>query len=105
MDVPDKPTEPAALKIETPAGLSIYMGVGAIVVLIPLILFHLGAGVLSYQKYGSIGWAFLDFIFAYFYYPYYALVLSRESAPAPMMGGMKGNPLAAVSKMLRTMMK
>jgi hypothetical protein len=40
---------------------------------------------LSYAKYGSIGWAILDFFFATLYYPYYALVLNT---PTPtMMGG------------------
>jgi hypothetical protein len=44
-----------------------------------------GAASLSYAKYGSIGWAILDFFFATFYYPYYALVLNT---PTPtMMGG------------------
>lgn len=45
-----------------------------------LFLFHLGAGYLSFQKYGNIGWAILNFFFAYFYYPYYAFFLA--SAPA-----------------------
>ena len=44
-----------------------------------------GAASLSYAKYGSIGWAILDFFFATFYYPYYALVLNTPTAT--MMGG------------------
>lgn len=63
------------------------------------VFFSLGASVLSYRKFGSIGWAVLDFFFAYFYYPYYAFFLDTSApapapAPAPttaetMMGGMK----------------
>jgi len=55
-------------------------------------LWHLGAASLSYAKYGSIGWAILDFFFASLYYPFYALVLNTPSASmtAPMMGGGRG---------------
>ena len=69
-------------------------GIFALIPIVFLIAFHVGAGYLSYQKYGSFGWAILDFIFAYFYYPYYAFFLtgpSAEPAPLQMMGGaMKG---------------
>lgn len=58
------------------------------IALIPLFLFHLGAAVLSYKKYGSFGWALVCFIFAYFYYPYHAFFLAGAPAPV-MMGGMK----------------
>ena len=44
------------------------------------ILFSYGAAKLSYDKFGSIGWAIVDFIFATFYYPYYAIFLSGPSA-------------------------
>ncbi len=58
-----------------------------------LFLFHLGAGYLSYQKYGNIGWAILNFFFAYFYYPYYAFFLanapSEVSSTTTMMGGLR----------------
>jgi hypothetical protein len=44
-----------------------------------------------------VGWAILDFFFALFYYPYYALVLAGPvPPPATMFGGMKG-----LLKMLR----
>ena len=72
-------------------------GIFALIPIVLLVAFHVGAGYLSYQKYGSFGWAVLDFIFAYFYYPYYAFFLSGESAaPAPMMGGM----MKGLAKML-----
>jgi len=66
----------------TAAGLGI---VSMIFTAIFLFVWHLGAASLSYAKYGSIGWAILDFFFATFYYPYYALVLNT-STPT-MMGG------------------
>jgi len=40
------------------------------------IVFSYGAAKLSYDKYRSVGWAVLDFFFASFYYPYYAIVLN-----------------------------
>lgn len=47
------------------------------------IFFSLGASVLSYRKFGSIGWAILDFFFAYFYYPYYAFFLDTSAPTQP----------------------
>ena len=44
-----------------------------------LIVFHYGAAVLSYARYQSVFWAVIDFIFATFYYPYYALVLNQPN--------------------------
>jgi hypothetical protein len=52
------------------------------------ILFHAGAAKLSYDKYGSIGWAILAFIFGTFYYPYYAFFVSG-STPTAVFGGMR----------------
>ncbi len=43
------------------------------------VMFSYGAAKLSYDKFGSVGWAILDFIFAAFYYPYYAIFLSGPS--------------------------
>lgn len=86
---PETPTAPATLVLPT-----IYW-VYAIVPLIFLIAFHVGAGYLSFQKYGNIAWAFLDFLFAYFYYPYYAFFLAKDPGPSVgMIGGRK--PLAKV---------
>ena len=59
--------------------------VGGVLGFLIMFLWHFGAASLSYAKYGSVGWAILDFFFATIYYPYYALVLNT---PAPtMMGG------------------
>ena len=50
-------------------------------------VWHLGAASLSYAKYGSIGWAILDFFFASFYYPFYAFFLNTPPAPTSIFGG------------------
>jgi hypothetical protein len=52
-----------------------------------LFVWHLGAASLSYAKYGSIGWAILDFFFATFYYPFYAFFLNTPTPSVGMMGG------------------
>lgn len=52
-----------------------------------LIIFHFGAAKLSYDTYGSMFWAFIDFFFPYIYYPYYAFVLHRPPPPAPLFAG------------------
>ena len=67
----------------TAAGVGI---VSMVFTVIFLFVWHLGAASLSYAKYGSIGWAILDFFFASFYYPFYAFFLNTPTAP-PMMGG------------------
>lgn len=51
-----------------------------------LFMYSLGASMLSYAKYKSIGWAVLDFFFASVYYPYYAFFLNEPSSV--MIGGM-----------------
>lgn len=50
------------------------------------IAFQIGAGMLSYAKYQSIGWAILDTLFAVFYYPYYAIFLNRSETPTTSEG-------------------
>ena len=64
----------------------LFAGVG-LFSLIFFLLFHIGAGYLSYQKYGSMLWAVLDFLFPYFYYPYYAFFLAKDMPPQTMFGG------------------
>jgi hypothetical protein len=71
-------------------GLGVVGALFGILATLYLIAFHLGAAVLSYNKFGSILWAVVDFFFPYFYYPYYAFAHSSPSAPvesAPMAGG------------------
>jgi len=49
-------------------------------------LLHAAAAKLSYDKYQSVGWAILDFIFGSVYIPYYAFFLNTPSSQ-PSMGG------------------
>ena len=87
---PAAPGTPTTLTNEQASGVMAVFGVLAFIPLLLLLFFHLGAGYLSYQKYGSMMWAVVDFIFAYFYYPYYAFFLAKDPSPQPlgMMGGM-----------------
>jgi hypothetical protein len=62
-------------------------------------LFHFGAARLSYLKYQSVAWAILDFFFAVFYYPYYALFLAEAAPAVGMFGGAK--VVKGLLKMLR----
>lgn len=62
--------------------------VGTVVGTIIAILFHAGAAKLSYDRYGSIGWAILAFLFGSIYYPYYAFFVSG-STTTTMMGGLR----------------
>jgi hypothetical protein len=86
------PEEPTQTSIPTSAVTAL-----TALAVIPLLVFHTGAAYLSYQKYGSFLWALVDFVFAYFYYPYYAFFLAGSPAP-PMMGG-------GMMKMLKKMIK
>lgn len=62
-----------------------------VLVFLYFLAFHLGAAVLSYQKFGSFLWAILDFFFPYFYYPYYAFVAGKQEVAAPVeSAGMVG---------------
>jgi hypothetical protein len=91
-DIPtETPPETTTTTEEAPTWMK-GAGIGAMIVAVLgflyLIAFHVGAAVLSYQKFGSILWAILDFFFPYFYYPYYAFALSNQpAAPAVTMGG------------------
>ena len=51
------------------------------------LLFSYGAAKLSYDRFRSIGWAVLAFLFSGFYYPYYVLFVSTAvPAVAPVVG-------------------
>ena len=85
-DVP--PTVPATETSTDPKKMGPLAIAGAVIGIILAFLWSFGAARLSYLKYGSIGWAILDFFFASFYYPFYAFFLAEGPAPSvPMMGG------------------
>lgn len=63
----------------------IFGGVFGLLSLLLVFLYSYGAAKLSYDKFGSMGWALLDFFFAPVYYPYYAIFLNTPQQPA--MGG------------------
>ena len=95
-EAPPQEEKKTEAKLVPPAtGFWAILGGVAVLPIIFLIVFHAGAAYLSYQKYQSGLWAFIDFLFAYFYYPYYAFFLSGTPAyaePSPintMMGGFK----------------
>ena len=92
---PQTPQEGTSTAVaSTTSGVAGVFGIFALIPLIALLVFHLGAAYLSYQKFGSMMWAVVDFIFAYFYYPYYAFFLASTPAvsapmtPTAMVGGM-----------------
>lgn len=92
---PPKEEKKEATLVAPATGFGAILGGMALFPVLFLIVFHAGAAYLSYQKYQSGMWAFVDFLFAYFYYPYYAFVLSGTPAnvePSPintMMGGLR----------------
>jgi len=58
--------------------------IGSVFGAIAWLIYAIGAAKLSYDKYGSIGWAIPAFILSWIYYPYYAFFVSTR---IPMMGG------------------
>ena len=61
--------------------VSVSMAVWVAVGLIPALLFSAGAAKLSYDRFRSIGWAIVAFLFAPIYYMYYAFFLSTPATP------------------------
>ena len=75
-------------------------------VLVWVVLYWVGAAKLSYDTSGSGLWALLAFIFAPFYYPYYAFFISKPApAPAMMGGGRGGDPIANLVKAVGATLK
>jgi len=65
------------------------------------LLIHAAAAKLSYDRYQSIGWAILAFIFGSLYIPYYAFFLSSPSAvPVMSGGGRSGDPISKLADAL-----
>lgn len=82
-DVPKTPPPTEAPKTAgevlkaIPTGMIIWIILG----IIQAILFYSGAAKLSYDRFGSIGWAILAFLFAPLYYVYYAFFVSTAASP------------------------
>lgn len=91
---------------EATATLSpIMMAYGTLMVIFSIlfaIFFSLGAALLSYRKFQSFGWAFLDFWFPYFYYPYYAFFINEAPAPSTGILGMTGGGIKKIMKLFTT---
>jgi hypothetical protein len=66
------------------------------------IFFSLGASLLSYRKFQSFGWAFLNFWFPYFYYPYYAFFINEAPPPSTGILGMTGGGIKKIMKLFTT---
>lgn len=83
-------TATSAVDTAVVAGTSLYTIILVLLGSIPLLIFHYGAAKLSFDTYGSYLWAFVDFLFPYLYYPFYAIVLKSSvsvgSSPA-VFGG------------------
>jgi hypothetical protein len=97
---PPTAKEPVAVSSNAKSIAGGFMIAGTVIGAIITFLFHYGAARLSYLKYQSIGWAIVNFFFAVFYYPFYALVLAEPvAAPSAMYGGAKA--LKGLMKMFR----
>lgn len=83
-DTPDNKSSSAS---DTAKTMGVFAIIGTVIGVIFAFIWHFGAASLSYAKYGSIGWAILDFFFATIYYPYYALFLNTPAASPIMFGG------------------
>jgi len=78
-----RPEKKAGSVTASSGGYTLTVSVGFIFALI----FSYGAAKLSYDRFHSVGWAVVAFIFSSVYYPYYAMFLS-QAAPvaAPFIG-------------------
>ena len=95
-----QPSVPSATA-QVASGVGAVWGLLMILPIVFLFIFHLGAGYLSYQKYGNIGWALLNFFFAYFYYPYYAFFLASAPAESPMAPAMGSSFVGGLRKLFK----
>lgn len=99
---PTKAVEKATTESITSAGVSGVFAVLAIIPIIITVVFHLGAAMLSYQRNQSIGWAFLHFFLAVFYYPYFAFT---QPSPAAESTGFLPTVQSAGRKLLKGLAK
>ena len=84
------PVGSASATANLPAWLSgTYVTFYLVLLLVWIVAYWFGAAKIAYDQTGSGLWAFVAFLFAPLYYPYYAFFVSRPAA-VPMMGGGKG---------------
>lgn len=89
---PPPPSPPATGPVPPPAqqqppaqanggatGLAWFGSITGLLGFLFMLAFSYGAAKLSYDKFQSVGWAVVNFFFATFYYPYYAIFLSGPS--------------------------
>ena len=72
--------------------MTVYM----ILFIVWLAAYYFGAAKISYDQSGSGVYAFLAFLFAPLYYPYYAFVVSKPASAPMMMGGGKGGVVGTI---------
>jgi hypothetical protein len=82
-EVPKAPPPTEAPKTAGEALKAIPTGtiIWIILALLQAILFYSGAAKLSYDRFGSVGWAIVAFLFAPIYYMYYAFFVSTAASP------------------------
>lgn len=98
------PLGTAAATANLPSWLSgTWMAFYVLLLILYVFAYWFGAAKIAYDQTGSGLWAFLAFLFAPLYYPYFAFVVSKP-APAPvgaMMGGGIGSTLKKAVKVAR----
>lgn len=68
---------PQKQKDQVAVSTAVWFAVG----LIPGLLFAAGAAKLSYDRFRSIGWAIIAFLFSPIYYIYYSFFVSTPATP------------------------
>jgi hypothetical protein len=66
---------------EDPKAIPTVTIIWIILALLQAILFYSGAAKLSYDRFKSVGWAIVAFLFAPIYYMYYAFFVSTSASP------------------------
>jgi len=73
--------EPPKAPEEAPKAVPLASIAWIALIVIQALLFYSGAAKLSYDRFKSIGWAIVAFLFAPLYYMYYAFFVSTSASP------------------------
>lgn len=96
----------AGVTANLPAWLSgTWVAFYILLLIIWIIAYWLGAAKIAYDQTGSGLWALVAFLFAPFYYPYFAFFVSKPVPPPMMMGGGIGSTLKNIVKGARAAAK